>query len=176
MTVFGLIGKNLEDGALSIIEAGAETIAANISYAELASIVGEKLAVMFKDGSTLGCALPPLTDGDFDVSGISAMMRDWEIVKSIRSHPTLLRASFSSPMDGLTPVAPRWSAQPAGRGHPYRRGKGEAHRRCTAGHPEQIIGEATPSEAAKNRRTGPTSNADAGAAAAAAQPQHWGFK
>jgi hypothetical protein len=34
MTVFGLIGKNLEDGALNAILAGAETIAINITYEE----------------------------------------------------------------------------------------------------------------------------------------------
>lgn len=84
MTVFGLIGKNLEDGALSAIEAASETIAANISYDELAGIVGEELAAKFQDNSTLGVSIPLLTEGDFEVSGISAMMRDWEIVKAIR--------------------------------------------------------------------------------------------
>lgn len=85
MTVFGLIGRNMEDGALSAIEAGAETIAANISYGELVAIVGEKMAIPYRARrTTLGVKLPLLSTGAFSVSGISALMRDWEIVRHIR--------------------------------------------------------------------------------------------
>ena len=35
MTVFSLIGKNLEHGALSVIRAAAEVVKANLSYKEL---------------------------------------------------------------------------------------------------------------------------------------------
>jgi len=85
LTVFSLVGRNIEDGALNFIAAAAETIAANISFAELADMVGEDLATKFIDkSSVLGVTLPAITDGDFEVSGISAMLRDWEIVRAIR--------------------------------------------------------------------------------------------
>ena len=84
LTVFGLVGKNLEDGALHAIEAGAETVAANISYPELAELVGEELAARFRAKNDLGLDLPLLTTGAFHVSGISGLMRDWEIIQHIR--------------------------------------------------------------------------------------------
>jgi len=85
MTVFGLIGKNLEDGALNAILAGAETIAINISYDELIQLMGEEKAAVYRDpNSPTGVTLPPLTSGTFHVSGISALMRDLEIIHNIR--------------------------------------------------------------------------------------------
>lgn len=85
MTVFSLIGKNLEDGALWAINAGAETIMANMGYADLAMMLGEEEAMQYADSnSPTGITLPKLTTGTFHVSGISALMRDWEIVKNIR--------------------------------------------------------------------------------------------
>lgn len=95
LTVFGLIGKNLEDGALLAIEAGADTIRSNISYKELESIVGPELAAKFRGGGPLGVEIPPITEGNFEVSGISAMMRDWEIVNSIRE---VVLPLFESPL------------------------------------------------------------------------------
>jgi hypothetical protein len=88
MTVFGLIGKNLEDGALNSILAGAETIAINITFEELAAIMGEEVATKYQvpvdaDNPT-GIKLPTLTTGTFRVSGISALMRDLEIIHNIR--------------------------------------------------------------------------------------------
>lgn len=85
MTVFSLIGRNLEDGALNAIELGAETIAVNISYPELVAAVGEELALRFRDKrAPTGVKLPFLKHGAFSVSGISALMREWEIVRNIR--------------------------------------------------------------------------------------------
>lgn len=85
LTVFGLIGKNLEHGALDAILAAAETIAINITYDELARMLGQEWADRYADPqSPTGLRLPHLTTGQFSVSGISALMRDWEIIKNIR--------------------------------------------------------------------------------------------
>jgi hypothetical protein len=85
MTVVGLMGKNLEDGALWAIQAGAETIAINITYDELAALMGEEVAVKYADpDAPTGLRLPQLNAGTFKVSGISALMRDMEIIRGIR--------------------------------------------------------------------------------------------
>ena len=85
MTVVGLIGKNLEDGALWAIQAGAETVAINITYDELAALMGPDAANKYADASaTTGLRLPQLNTGTFKIAGISALMRDMEIVRSIR--------------------------------------------------------------------------------------------
>lgn len=85
MTVFGLIGKNLEHGALDAVVAGAETVAINITSDELTKIMGPEWAERFADPtSPTGLKLPILTTGNFSVSGISALMRDMEIIRNIR--------------------------------------------------------------------------------------------
>jgi len=86
LTIFSLIGKNIEHGALNVIRAAAETVAANISHEELTLWMGEEVASRYVDGaSPTGVTLPQLTTGSFQVSGISALMRDMEIVNSIRN-------------------------------------------------------------------------------------------
>lgn len=85
MNVVGLMGKNLEDGALNVIDAAAETVAINISYYELAMLMGVEVANRYADPSSpTGLRLPPLANGTFKVSGISALMRDMEIIRGIR--------------------------------------------------------------------------------------------
>jgi hypothetical protein len=84
MNVVGLIGKNLEDGALNAIEAGAETVAINITYDELSRLMGPEVANRYADPSSpTGLRLPQLNSGTFKVSGISALMRDAEIIRGI---------------------------------------------------------------------------------------------
>ncbi|MDI6854405.1 MAG: hypothetical protein QME75_12470 [Deltaproteobacteria bacterium] len=85
MTIFGQIGKNLERGALAAIVAGAETVAINITFAELALFLGADAAMKYADPSSpTGLRLPQLTTGAFHVSGISALMQDWEVLRNIR--------------------------------------------------------------------------------------------
>ncbi|MDI6752763.1 MAG: hypothetical protein QME78_00025 [Thermodesulfobacteriota bacterium] len=85
MTVVGLIGRNLEDGALNAIQAGAETVVINITYAELAMLMGREVADKYVDReSPTGLRLPQLNSGSFKVSGISALMKDMEIIRGIR--------------------------------------------------------------------------------------------
>ncbi len=85
MTIFGQIGKNLERGALAAIVAGAETVAINITFAELALFMGADVAMKYADQSSpTGLRLPQLSTGAFHVSGISALMQDWELLRNIR--------------------------------------------------------------------------------------------
>lgn len=88
MTIFSLMGSNLEDGALNAILAGAETVAINITPEELAQLLGPeeaaKYTVPIDDEHPNGLALPQLSSGTFHVSGISAIMRDYEIINNIR--------------------------------------------------------------------------------------------
>ena len=86
MTVFSLIGKNLEHGALSVIRAAAEVVKANLSYKELVQWMGQEVADKYADlSSPTGLRLPELTTGGFHVSGVSALMRDYEIIDAIRT-------------------------------------------------------------------------------------------
>jgi hypothetical protein len=87
MTIFSLIGKNLEDGALNAILAGAETVKANITYQELADLMTVEVADRYKVDtkvSPTGLKLPNPCEGAYHVSGISQLMQDWEIIQNIR--------------------------------------------------------------------------------------------
>ena len=95
MTVVGSMGKNLEDGALNAILAGAETVAANITYEELAFLMGRDVADLYRVGVSeefpTGLDLPQLTTGRFHVAGISALMREQE---KLRHMATLINPLF----------------------------------------------------------------------------------
>jgi len=85
LTVFSLIGKNLEDGALNAILAGAETVAANIGIDDLRELFEDlDIQQFISRESPTGIQLPLLTTGSFHISGISALQRDWEIIRNIR--------------------------------------------------------------------------------------------
>jgi hypothetical protein len=90
MTVVGSMGKNLEDGALAAIVAGAETVAINITYEELAALMGRDVADKFKrpvsDEFPTGLELPVLSTGRYHVSGISALMREQEKLRHMAIH------------------------------------------------------------------------------------------
>jgi hypothetical protein len=95
MTVVGSMGKNLEDGALNAIIAGAETTAINITYDELAALLGRDIADQYRrpvsDEFPTGLELPQLTTGRFHVSGIAALMREQE---KLRVMETLITPLF----------------------------------------------------------------------------------
>lgn len=85
MTVFGLMGFNIEQGSQEAIVAGSETLDAFMPYEDLERFMGPEIAMQFADPeSPTGLRLPPLTSGQFTVSGVSAMMQDWEQLKNIR--------------------------------------------------------------------------------------------
>jgi hypothetical protein len=95
MTVVGSMGKNLEDGALNAILAGAETVAINITYDELKFLMGPDVAELYRrpvsDEFPTGLELPQLTTGRFNVAGISALMREQE---KLRYMTTLISPLF----------------------------------------------------------------------------------
>lgn len=85
MTVFGLMGFNIEQGALEAILAGAETLDVYMPYNDLELFLGPETALLYADPeSRTGLKLPSLSTGQFTVSGISAMMQDWEQLRNIR--------------------------------------------------------------------------------------------
>lgn len=84
MTIVGQMGKNLEDGALNAIVAGAECIAINISYDELVALGFQAEADRYRNGdSPTGLLLPDIGSGTFHVSGVTALMKDQEIISNI---------------------------------------------------------------------------------------------
>jgi len=87
MTVVGLMGENLEDGALAAIMAAAETIEVNMTYDELLKFMGKEWADKYRDteNKTTGLRLPKLTTGAFRVSGISSVMRSQEIIQAVQN-------------------------------------------------------------------------------------------
>lgn len=95
MNVFGLMGLNLEEGALKAIEAGAEVIATFVTLDELIAMIGPE-ASMFADPSRRnGVSLPPISAGTMHVSGVSTVMQNMETVRSIRD---LVLPLFSNPL------------------------------------------------------------------------------
>lgn len=83
-TIVGLMGENVEDGALYAIQAAYETVRINISYKELATWMGQEVADRYRDDSSpLGLRLPDLTSGSFKVSGVSTLLRNQEVVNSM---------------------------------------------------------------------------------------------
>ena len=93
LNIFSLIGKNLEGGALDIILGAAEVIRVNMTYGECAEWLGAdeengvKMVDLFRDDSkATRLNIPSLTTGSFHVSGMTALMRDWETIRNIKGH------------------------------------------------------------------------------------------
>ena len=106
MTIVGSIGKNLEDGAINAIMAGAETVAVNITYEELTAVMGQEwqelidnYRVPVSDEFPTGLNLPKLTTGRFHVSGITALMKEHE---KLQQMSTLITPLFEP--DGMGQV------------------------------------------------------------------------
>jgi hypothetical protein len=84
MGVFGLIGENIEFGAIQAIKAGMETVVVNAGFMDIAEKFGGQVAQMFiNERSPTGISLPVL-NGGFHVSGLSAIMKDNETMRNIR--------------------------------------------------------------------------------------------
>lgn len=87
MTIIGLMGENLEDGALDAIMAAAEAIQINMTAPELARFMGpdvaRKYTVPVSAQFPTGLRLPQLTTGAFKVSGVASLMRNQEIINAI---------------------------------------------------------------------------------------------
>ncbi len=83
MSVFSLMGQNLEDGAVQAVRAGAEVIQMSADRNTLLEIFSEaEVEALINAESPTGIELPELT-GSFHISGISAVMKDAEILNAI---------------------------------------------------------------------------------------------
>jgi hypothetical protein len=89
MVLVGDMGKNVEDGALSAILAAAETIMVNMTFQELAQIMGPQFAAKYRvpvsDRYPTGLRLPAIDQGTMHVSGISGVMKDQEILQQLNN-------------------------------------------------------------------------------------------
>lgn len=82
-TIVGLMGLNLDAGALDVIQAAYETVRINISYKELATWMGESVAAKYKDNdSATGLRLPEL-NGSFKISGVATLVRNQEVLAGL---------------------------------------------------------------------------------------------
>jgi hypothetical protein len=94
MTVFSIIGENLDVGAIDITQAAMETIMLNITPNVLLQIFsleeligffddrGDGQPTIFDNNSPTGVTLPPLT-GSFHISGLQSLLRDAQTMQSI---------------------------------------------------------------------------------------------
>ena len=86
MILVGAMGKNVEDGALEVVRASAETIRTFMTYDELVKIMGQEVADQYKDDSTpTGLNLPELGTGTFRVTGITGVMKQKEGLQNIEA-------------------------------------------------------------------------------------------
>ena len=86
-TIMGSIATDIEDGALNVIKAMAETVAINLTYEELKQWFPEFAEEYKKPVSAeypTGLDLPKMTSGNFKIAGISAFMKHQENVKNIK--------------------------------------------------------------------------------------------
>ena len=91
--MFSTLGENVEDGALYAIRAGMETCMANMTMADAQALIGprpiqEMLAEIEASGapmelSPMGIPLP-LLQGSFRVSGLTAVLKDLDVLKAIK--------------------------------------------------------------------------------------------
>ena len=120
MNVFSLMGLNLENGAIQAISATAETIEANASAQDLAEVFPEHvITALTNPESPTGMELPAL-GGSFHVSGISAIMKDSEVLKAITemilplSQPGSTFAPYLKPYNIIKSIERRTNLQDEG--------------------------------------------------------------
>ncbi len=83
MGVFGLIGTNIEDGAINAVQAGAEAVEANAGYDDLLEeFQPDEVTQYIDQDSPTGITLPTL-NGSFHISGLSAVLKDAEVMRTI---------------------------------------------------------------------------------------------
>lgn len=91
--MFASLGVNIEDGALWAIKAGMETVMINITRADLAKLFRadelEHYLASAQEGSGFQSPVDetlilPGLSGTFSVSGLSAVLRDMDVLKSIK--------------------------------------------------------------------------------------------
>ncbi|MFA5381978.1 MAG: hypothetical protein WC356_02345 [Candidatus Micrarchaeia archaeon] len=86
-TLMGSIAADIEDGALNVITAMAETIRVNMTFDELRQWFPEfaqKYQVPVSEQFPTGLNLPKLTSGNFKIAGISAFMKHQENLRNLK--------------------------------------------------------------------------------------------
>lgn len=85
LSVFSLMGSELEAGALNAIMLACEVVDAYARIEDLEHIVSPEQLYKYVDiESPTGLSLPQLMTGSFHLSGVSAMMKDAEIMRNIK--------------------------------------------------------------------------------------------
>jgi len=85
--VFSLMGENIEYGAITAIMAGADLISANIALPDLRTIFSDedlqKYGISTDPATGKIVGLPPM-DGSFHVSGIQSLMKENEVMATLK--------------------------------------------------------------------------------------------
>jgi hypothetical protein len=86
MGVYGLMGENLEDGASRCLHGAVETIERYIGYSDLMQIFPQEYLekIGIRPDQEKGVAGIPKFTGQFGISGMQALMKDSETLRSIR--------------------------------------------------------------------------------------------
>lgn len=88
MGVYGLMGQNIEDGAIKIITASQEIISQMAGYDTYKEIFTEEqlyeMGVSVSDEAENGLVGVPVMDGSFHVSGMQALMKENESLAAIK--------------------------------------------------------------------------------------------
>jgi len=88
LSVYSLLGENLEDGAISSISAGAEVIEYSAGYHDYLELFDEdtltEMGIVPDPENERGVSGIPAFDGTFHVSGIQALMKDMEALANIK--------------------------------------------------------------------------------------------
>jgi hypothetical protein len=96
-TIMGSIAVDIEDGALNVIKAMAETVRANMTYDELNKWFpeyAEKYRAPVSTEHPTGLDLPKLSSGNFKIAGISAFMKHQENLKNLKD----MEEMFNNPV------------------------------------------------------------------------------
>lgn len=83
----GSMATDIEDGALNVIKAMADTVIINLTYDELKKIFpehAEKYRVPVSAQFPTGLDLPKLTSGNFKIAGIQAFMKHQENLQNLQ--------------------------------------------------------------------------------------------
>ena len=82
--IMGSVATDIEDGALSVIDAMAETMQANMTYDELNRWFPEYAEKYRDPDSPTGLRLPELSSGNFKIAGMSAFMKHQDNLRNIK--------------------------------------------------------------------------------------------
>ena len=82
--IMGSVATDIEDGALNVIKAMAETMQLNMTYDELNRWFPEYAEKYRDPESPTGLRLPELTSGNFKIAGMAAFMKHQDNLRNIK--------------------------------------------------------------------------------------------